>query len=102
MVLPIAYGKKFCQGFHKNWSWVHSCLTYSLRFILTTEGNYFTNYADDTTPCDDVIIGNNDEEVVFKLKAITKKLFTWFAQNEMKANLNKSHLLVSATDAFNL
>ena len=70
--------------------------------FLTTEGNYFTNYADDTTPYDDVIIGNNDEEVVFKLKAITKKLFTWFAQNEMKANLNKSHLLLSTTDAFNL
>ena len=42
------------------------------------------------------------QEVVFKLKAITKKLFTWFAQNEMKANLNKSHLLLSTTDVFNL
>ena len=36
-----------------------------------------------------------------KLKAITKKLFTWFAQNEMKANLNKCHLLLITTDAFN-
>ena len=52
------------------------------------EGNYFTNYADDTTP---YVIGNNIEEVVSKLKAITQTLFTWFAQNKMKANLNKCH-----------
>ena len=44
--------------------------------FLTIEGNYFTNYADDTTP---YVIGNNAEEVVSELKAITQKLFTWFA-----------------------
>ena len=66
--------------------------------FLTTEGNYFTNYADDTTP---YVTGNNAEEVLSKLKAITQKLFIWFAQNEMKANLNKCHLLLSITDAFN-
>ena len=31
--------------------------------------NYFTNYADDTTPD---VIGNNAEEVVSELKAITQ------------------------------
>ena len=56
--------------------------------FLTIEGNYFTNYADDTTP---YVIGNNIEEAVSKLKAITQTLFTWFAQNKMKANLNKCH-----------
>ena len=66
--------------------------------FLTIEGNYFTNYADGTTP---YVIGNNAKEVVSKLKAITQKLFTWFAQNKMKANLNKCHLLLSTTDAFN-
>ena len=44
--------------------------------FLTIEGNYFTNYADDTTP---YVISNNAEEVVWELKAITQKLFTWFA-----------------------
>ena len=67
--------------------------------FLTIEGNYFTNYADDTTP---YVIGNNAEEVVSELKTITQKLFIWFAQNEMKANLNKCHLLLSITDAFSL
>ena len=66
--------------------------------FLTIEGNYFTNYADDTTP---YVIGNNAEEAVSELKAITQKLFTCFARNEMKANLNKCNLLLSTTDAFN-
>ena len=65
--------------------------------FLTIEGNYFTNYADDTTP---YVIGNNAEEVVSELKAITQKLFIWFTKNEMKANLSKCHLLLSITDAF--
>ena len=59
--------------------------------LLTIEGNYFTNYADDTTP---YVTGNNAEEVVSELKAVTQKLFIWFAQNEMKANVNKCHLLL--------
>ena len=66
--------------------------------FLTIEGNYFTNYADDTTS---YVIGNNADEVVSELKAITQKLFIWFTQNEMKANFNKCHLLLSITDAFN-
>ena len=66
--------------------------------FLTIEGKCFTNYVDNTTS---YVIGNNAEEVESELKAITQKLFTWFAQNEMKANLNKCHLLLSTTDAFN-
>ena len=66
--------------------------------FLTIEDNYFKKYADDTTP---YVIGNNAEEVVSELKTITQKLFTWFAQNKMKANLNKCHLLLSTNDAFN-
>ena len=66
--------------------------------FLTIEGNYFSNYAGDTTP---YVSGNNAEEVVSKLKAITQKLFFWFTQNKLKANPNKCHLLLSITDAFN-
>ena len=72
--------------------------TFLCDLFLTIEGNYFTNYADDTTP---YVIGNNAEEVVSKLKATAQKLFTWFSQDEMKANVNKCHLLLSTTDAFN-
>ena len=67
--------------------------------FLTIVGNYFPNYADDTTS---YAISNNAEEVVSELKAITQKLFIWFAQNEIKDSLNKCHLLLNITDAFNL
>ena len=45
--------------------------------FLSIENNYFTNYADDTTP---YVIGNNPDEVVSELRDITEKLFTWFSQ----------------------
>ena len=66
--------------------------------FLSIENKYFTNYADDTTP---YVIGNNPDEVVSELKDITEKLFTWFSQNEMKANLGKCHMLLSSTESLN-
>ena len=69
-----------------------------MQFIyLSTENNYFINCADDTTP---YVIGNDAEEVISELKTIAEKLFTWFTQNEMKANLDKCHLVLSTTKAF--
>ena len=66
--------------------------------FLSIENKYFTNYADDTTP---YMIGNNPDEVVSELRDITEKLFTWFSQNEMKANLGKCHMLLSSTESLN-
>ena len=66
--------------------------------FLSIENNYFTNYADDTTP---YVFGNNPDEVVSELKDIIEKLFTWFSQNEMKANLGKCHMLLSFTESLN-
>ena len=66
--------------------------------FLSIENNYFTNYADDTTS---YVIGNSPDEVVSELKDITEKLFTWFSQNEMKANLGKCHMLLSSTELLN-
>ena len=60
--------------------------------FLTIEGNYFTNFADDTYP---YVTGNSAEEVVSELKAIIQKLFIWLAQNEMKeTSINVVYLLV--------
>ena len=42
------------------------------------------------------------EEVVSKLKTTAEKLFIWYAQNEMKANLDKCYALLSTAEAFNL
>ena len=66
--------------------------------FLSIEKNYFTIYADDTTP---YVISNNQDEMVSELRDITEKLFTWFSQNEMKANLGKCHMLLSSTESLN-
>ena len=49
----------------------------------------YVNYADDTTA---YIVANNTAEVLEKLTNITQRLFTWFANNQMKENLGKCHL----------
>ena len=66
--------------------------------FLSIENNYFTNYADDTTP---YVISNNPDKVVSELRGIIEKLFAWFSQNEMKANLGKCHMLLSSTESLN-
>ena len=59
------------------------------------ENNYFANYAGDTTPYS---VGSTTTEVLEHFSGITKKLFTWFANNQMKANDDKCHLLLSSAD----
>ena len=43
----------------------------------------FASYADDNTP---FFVGNNLDEVIFKLESASKTIFQWFAENQMKAN----------------
>ena len=63
--------------------------------FLKDENNYFENYGDDTTPYS---VGSTTTEVLENLSGVTKKLFTWFANNQMKANDDKCHLLLSSPD----
>ena len=63
--------------------------------FLEDENDYFANYTDDTTP---YAVGSTTTDVLENLSGITKKLFTWFANNEMKANDDKCHLLLSSPD----
>ena len=62
------------------------------------EGYFFSNCDDDTTP---YVVANNTTEVE-NLTNITQKLFTWFANNHVKANLNKCHLLLSTQEEANI
>ena len=59
----------------------------------------FTNYADDTAP---YAVANNTAEVIENLTIITQKLFTWFANNHMKVNHDKCHLLLSTQEEANI
>ena len=43
----------------------------------------FASYADDNTS---FFVGNDLDEVIFKVQSVSKTLFQWFADNQMKAN----------------
>ena len=59
----------------------------------------FTDYADGTTP---YVNANNTAEVIENLTIITQKLYTWFANNQMKVNHDKCHLLLSTQEEANI
>ena len=58
--------------------------------FLDQKNNYFTNYADSTTP---YVVGDNTTDVLFSLTKNTVELLTWFTSNQMKANYGKYYLL---------
>ena len=61
-------------------------------FVLEHENCCYVNYADDITP---YIVANNIAEVLKKLTNIMRRLFTWFANNQIKANFGKCQLFLS-------
>ena len=52
----------------------------------------FPRYADDNTPHTS---GQNIDDVIRTLENESVRLFKWFSINQMKANNNKGHLLLS-------
>ena len=59
----------------------------------------FASYADDNTP---FTIGNDTENVIFKLRNSLKIRFQWFMDNQMKANPQKCQFICSTNDTVNL
>ena len=55
----------------------------------------FASYADDNTT---YITADTIDEVIKRLEAASGKLFKWFADNQMKANQDKCHLIVSKNE----
>ena len=72
---------------------------FSCDLFLEHENCCYVNYADDITP---YIVANNTTEVLKKLTNITQNLFTWFANNRMKANHGKCHLFQSKKEDANI
>ena len=66
-----------------------------LFIIIDTTYSYIAGYADDNTP---YIIKNTKAEVLQELETVSKKLFMWFTENEIMANLDKCHLLLSSVE----
>ena len=68
-----------------------------LFFIL--EETDIASFADDTTP---YAMGNSVDEIRNLLENTSKKLFKWFSDNQMKANPDKCHFLMSSDEDINL
>ena len=60
--------------------------------FYTLEEYNVVNYVDDNTP---YAMENSTEEVIRQLEKCTNSLIQWISQNFLKANPNKSHLLLS-------
>ena len=80
----IVLGKKSCLEFHRD---LYSDLCFSIY-----KETSFASYVDDNTPC---VTAENLDEVIKSLEKDSIKLFQWFSDNQMKANHDKCHLLVS-------
>ena len=63
------------------------------------EDSCFITNADTTAP---YVIVNSTAELIETLTNITIKLFTWFANNQMKGNPDKSHLLLNTLKEVNI
>ena len=59
-------------------------------FVLSQTG--FASYADGNTPYVEV---NNIDEVITILENDSIQLFKWFCDNQMRANKDKCHLVIS-------
>ena len=63
--------------------------------LLTDLSKAFDCTCHDCTP---YIVGDNTREVLI----LARKLFAWFANNKMKENHDKCHLLLSTQESFNI
>ena len=55
----------------------------------------FSSYADDITS---YVIGNGIKDAINSLKEASDELFYWFANNQMKVNPDKCHILTCNSD----
>ena len=63
--------------------------------FLEDENNYFANYADDTTP---YFVGSATAKVLENLFCLSEKLFSWLANDQMIANDDNCHLILSSPE----
>ena len=73
---PLFFNIHICHLFHIIWKWP------------------IATYADDITPYTG---GKNTQDVITSLENCALVLFKWFENNLMKANSDKSHLLLSTS-----
>ena len=57
------------------------------------------SYVDGNTP---YIVGNNIQELIVKLRNVSKTLFQWFSDNQIKSNPDKCNLICSTSKKVSL
>ena len=67
--------------------------------FYTITGIDFASFADDNSPH---VSGQNINEVIELLEEVSQNLSHWFQNNQMKANLDKYHLLLSTNETKHL
>ena len=67
-------------------------------FYMMSDTN-FASYADDNAP---YVSADTADEVIKRLETASVKLFKWFADNQMKANQKKRHLIVIKNENISL
>ena len=77
------------------YTWSDFIYHFSSDLLLSVQNVDFASYADDNTIYD---AGENIVEIIFSLQESSKKLFKWFANNQMKTNEDKRRLIVSANE----
>ena len=82
--------------FHKDlFSVQYYSIYINVTFFYFLEDLDIASYVDDTAVC---TIKENKESVINALEASSLPLFTWFNNNFMKANSDKSHILLSCSE----
>ena len=81
--------------FHKDLFSVHYYSIYIYVTFYLLEDLDIASYADYTTL---YTVKENKESIINTLEASSLPLFTWFNNNFMKANSDKSHILLSCSE----
>ena len=76
-------------------SWGVFCLISSYVICFQLYHVNFSSYVHDNAP---YVIGGGEIQVIESLKEALDELFCWFANNQMKANPDKYHLITSSSD----
>ena len=88
LIMPLVVTLKLYMEFHKGQFWVpYFSIFISATFFDIIECD-IASYADD-----------NRDNVISNLEKSTNSLLNWFRENNMKANADKCHLLVSSDES---
>ena len=72
---------------------------YPINLVYKCEKRDIVSYTDDTTPYS---CGNGTQSVIAELQITSNKLFHWIEFNHLKANPDRSHLLLSSKTPINV